>query len=96
MTICSPGLGSLHAIWFGVGLGIVSTRLNPTRANMASQIKTSIFNKVELLFKMKKPRASSKKTTHRQKFGSQAWRQNVACPMNAAALRSPPNPSFNI
>jgi hypothetical protein len=43
MTICSSGLDLLREIRFGVGPGIVSARLNPTRANTTSQIKTSVF-----------------------------------------------------
>lgn len=39
-----------------IGPENVSTGLNPTRANTTSQIKTSIFNEVEMLFKTKKPR----------------------------------------
>jgi len=56
MTICSSGLDLLREIRSSVGLGIISTRLKPTRANTTSQIKTSIFNEVEMLFKTKKLR----------------------------------------
>jgi hypothetical protein len=56
MTICSSGLDLLREIRFGVGPRIVSTGLNPTMANTTSQIKTSISNEVEMLFKTKKPR----------------------------------------
>jgi hypothetical protein len=55
MKLCSSGLDLLREIRFGVGLGVVSIRPVFTRAHTTSQIKTSIFNEVKMLFKAKKP-----------------------------------------